>query len=333
MKAPLLPWHQNQWAQVQRSMAQGRIPHALLLSGAHGLGKALFADGLARALVCEQPLADVPGCGQCRGCHLFDVGTHPDVHRVGPAPDSNWIRVDQIRLLCETLGLHAARHGRKVAILAPAEAMNVPAANSLLKTLEEPTPDTVMLLVSAHPARLPATIRSRCQSLPFQAPHAEVARAWLTAQVADQDPELLLAVCYGAPLAALSFARGEGPVQREALFRDLEYLIAGRTDAVALAPRWAKIGLDFCVRVLQGWTIDMIRLKMATHPPRLINPDRSDSLAALARQIETPELFARLAHLQELGRLIGTSINVEIALEGILVVWEGSVGSQGRLGS
>ena len=173
------PWHEALWSMLSRQLDQ--LPHALLLQGRPGLGKHDFAVQLAQALLCERPQAGA-ACGQCHGCHLFGAGAHPDLAGVGRLEDARNITVDQIRALGEFMSLRPHTATRKVVIISPADAMNLNASNSLLKLLEEPPPGSMLLLVTSHPARLPATIRSRCTRLLFRLPAPSVGQAWLQIQ-------------------------------------------------------------------------------------------------------------------------------------------------------
>jgi DNA polymerase-3 subunit delta' len=160
----ILPdWLQPGRNQLQQMIRQGRLPHALLISGSEGLGKRMLADWLAGTLLCEQSHGDVSACGQCSACGWFDNGWHPDLLRLEPEEAGKAIKVDQVRRLGASLGMTSHSGGYKITIVQPADAMNVNAANSLLKTLEEPTANTLLILLTATPGRLPATILSRCQ--------------------------------------------------------------------------------------------------------------------------------------------------------------------------
>ncbi|MBI5040490.1 MAG: DNA polymerase III subunit delta', partial [Gammaproteobacteria bacterium] len=157
MKSPY-PWQDTEWAQLRARAAQRRLPHALLVTGPAGVGKCDFADAFARSLLCKHPAGDGSACGNCEACHLVRAGTHPDYLTVTFIEDKTQIGIDQIRELCRALALKSHAGGYKIAIVTPAERMTVEAANSLLKTLEEPTDNTLLMLVTEQPARLPATI-------------------------------------------------------------------------------------------------------------------------------------------------------------------------------
>ena len=242
MTAP--PWHAEPWVQMQGRLAAGRMPHALLLAGPAGLGKRAFAERLARRLLCTTPTADGEACGHCRGCVLYAAGTHPDLLRVGLEPNREGkprseIVIDQVRRLCDRLVLSSQFGGWKVALLDPADALNAAAANALLKTLEEPTRDALLLLLANAPARLPATIRSRCQRLSFRVPARTEAQVWLASQDLADAPAALDAAA-GNPGLALRQSADGALQRRDAVRRDLAALVAGRADAQALAQGWQQ---------------------------------------------------------------------------------------------
>ena len=231
-----LPWHNRQWQRIERGIGAGKMPHALLLRGAGGNGKALFAARLAAALLCR---SDDPPCAGCDSCRLCAAGSHPDWFTVTIEQDRREIVVEQIRALIHSVGL-TARFGRyKVVIVEPAEQMNRHAANTLLKTLEDPPGATVFLLVSSNPALLLATIRSRCQMIDFSAADPDIAVEWLRGKVPD--PDLALALAHGAPLRAVELS-DDGLIEvRSGLERDVDALLRG-DDPIAVAARWKELG-------------------------------------------------------------------------------------------
>jgi len=245
----IFPWQTGLWGQLQA--AQVRQPHALLIHGPAGVGKLALAEHYAQSLLCEAKVPRQAPCGECDGCRWFVAGSHPDFRRVEPeslarrledpedaeesapssgkrAKPSSEIKVDQVRALDSFLNLKSHRGGRRVALVHPAEAMNPSAANALLKGLEEPPPGAFFLLVSHRPARLLATVRSRCVAVPVPAPDPRVSAEWL-AQQGAKEAGPWLAFSGGAPLLALQHAQGSG----EALARMREALRAGDREALA----------------------------------------------------------------------------------------------------
>lgn len=257
------PWHVPL---RRRLLARGRerLPHALLFHGQPGLGKLAFALGLGRDLLCLTPVEEAQGgvrraCGTCQSCRLFEAGTHPDWLWVAPEEEGKQITVDQIRAVMAFLGLRPHTAGRQVVLIAPAEAMNVHAANSLLKVLEEPTPESYFLLVSHQPSRLLPTVRSRCQDAASLPPPTAEVLPWLaraTGLEAAQAAELL-AMTEGAPLAALAYAREGLAKHQTALRATLEALAAGQADPVASAARFVPLGvprvLDWLYLLAAEW--------------------------------------------------------------------------------
>lgn len=245
----IYPWHADIWARQTRDVA--RLSHALLLRGPAGLGKHAFAWRLAHSLLCSTPETEFSACTRCRSCVLFAAGTHPDLAVVAPIDDHKTIGVDQVRALGEFLALRPHTSTHKVVLLAPADAMNIHAANSLLKLLEEPPPGVVFLLVTAYPSRLPATVRSRCADVSFRVPERSEAMHWL-AQQPDIGPhaEQLLTLAGGAPLRALQLGDGFLETDRQ-LRADIETMRSGRVDPVSSAARWQALGTGLCLDWLQ----------------------------------------------------------------------------------
>lgn len=170
----MAPWEQPLWARLLEGVSKGRLAHGLLFCGPTDAGQAQLASSLADYLICAEPAAD-QACGRCRSCHLRQAGTHPDLRRVGLLERDDGrlkteIGVDQIRELGQWLNLTAQFGGNQVALIEPAERLNVSAANALLKTLEEPAENRFLLIVTDAIDRLPATVRSRCQRVELRLP-------------------------------------------------------------------------------------------------------------------------------------------------------------------
>ncbi len=235
------PWHAEHWARLQARRQRDALPHALLLCGAAGLGKQVFARRFVRGLLCTAA-TDGDACGHCRSCQLTSAGTHPDLVeltfslRKDGTPRTE-IVVDQIRDLSARLALRSQLGGWQVATIDPADAMNAAAANALLKTLEEPSERTMLILLADAPWRLPQTIRSRCQRIEFQLPDPSVALAWLQAEGVS-DAAAALAAAGGNPGLAMAWV-GQGALeQRTEVRRDLAALAAGRGQPTEVVKRW-----------------------------------------------------------------------------------------------
>jgi len=201
-----MPWHAGDLARLLADACSSRLHHALLLAGPSGIGKRLFSERLARGLLCESP-ADGGECGLCRPCRLMAAGSHPDCLRISPEEAGKQIKIAQVREELVDFVVRTASVGlRKVVLIEPAEAMNLATANCLLKSLEEPSPDTFLLLVSDAPSRLLPTIRSRCRAVPLSPPVPSQGLQWLVTQRGPDGAEDLLGVASGRPLEALRLA-------------------------------------------------------------------------------------------------------------------------------
>jgi DNA polymerase-3 subunit delta' len=328
----LYPWQQAQWQRLQESRRQGRLPHALLLTGPQGLGKAHFADLFAQSLLCEAPQGEqgLP-CGECRYCRLYRAGTHPDVSQVAPLEGKKGIGVDQVRAMGQFMALKSQYAGHKVVVIAPAEAMNINASNSLLKTLEEPTPGTVLLLATHLPAQLPATIRSRCQEIRFTPGDGSAARDWLQQQQPEEkEIDLLLALADGAPLKAQALAQGGLLEQRRSLFDNLDKLSRGRLDPIMLAGQCIKADPAWSLNCLHGWTVDMIRLASATQAPHLANPDLQERMLKLMNQVSLTDIYKLQDRIKQALQELERNFNPTLILESVLLLWQGCFRSAGR---
>ena len=324
MPMPEIPhWLDSQLAHYAALRRQSRMPHALLVTGLPGVGKSAFADRLAALLVCEEPSGSDP-CSRCSACQLFAAGTHPDLFRVSPEEDSSVIKIDQVRRLAAGLALSHHGAGYKVAVLEPADTLNINAANSLLKTLEEPADNTLLILVSAQPGRLPATIRSRCNQVRIEAPPEPEALKWLQAQYDSMQPEVFLRLAHGAPLRALDLARDNALEERRARFESLLGMRQGRTDVIAVAQAWAKDEDLKGLHWMRSWLMDLLRIRLTGDVGMVHSIDLVEQLAALAPRLDSRVMFGQLDHLNRLLRQESTSLNRQLMTEDVLLAWAGS---------
>ncbi|HEB91941.1 MAG TPA: DNA polymerase III subunit delta' [Gammaproteobacteria bacterium] len=319
------PWQNDLWAGLMARARDERLPHALLLTGAEGVGKLDFATGLAAGLLCQDPHDDGSACGQCHACGLLAGGSHPDFRCVGPPEGKSVIPIDTIRAVGDFFALTSQYNGRQVIIVHPAEAMNPSAANSLLKTLEEPTPGVLLILVCSRPSQLLPTIRSRCQQVTFALPAPAQAKAWLRERLpGDGDAEALLALAEGAPLAALRLNAEGGLAARQSLARQWAGLLAGREDPLAVAAQWKPWGLARSLQWLNSWVTDLIRLKSAGSDAAISNKDLGAQLQNIAERLDLKALYAFLDQLTEYGRLTANNLNEQLALEDLMIAWQRS---------
>lgn len=210
------PWQKELWRSLNDRIESQRLPHAIILNGLEGVGAEHLAYALAYRMLCSQVDNGVP-CGQCSGCLTLKAGSHPDFYLLSPQEKSKFIKVDQIRQLCESVAKTSQQGGWKVAVIAPAEAMNIASSNALLKSLEEPESNTLIILVSSRLSAIPMTIRSRCQIESLAIPSPDIAQSWLSQQIEDTQVNIseVLEIANGKPLLALDYITGTGFESRQ----------------------------------------------------------------------------------------------------------------------
>ena len=317
-------WHEAAFGQLAQRAQQ--LPHAILLKGPAGIGKRDFAAALARGLLCEKPAAALAACGACEACHWFDTGNHPDFRLLQPEiaeaiedeepgdkKKKRDISIAQVRSLAEFINISAHRNGAKVVVIQPAEAMNVNAANALLKSLEEPPPGTYFLLVSDRPHMLPATIRSRTQQLALPPPTATEAAAWLAKSGISQ-PELALAQAGGAPLLAVELDTADYWASRGQF---LDGLCSRQFDALALAERFVSQPIPQLINWLQRWSYDLARLSFGQ--ALRYNPDRKDALIASTKRMKVLEIMRFHRELVRFQRVVNHPLNPRLLIEDLLL--------------
>jgi len=241
MSVAFSPWQQRAYDQAVAALDTGRLGHGLLICGPAGLGKRAVADRLA-----QHVLAGGDSEARVRNAQLIAAGTHPDLHVVSfiPTKDGSKLRteivIEQMRELSQKLSLTPQYGAAQVAIVDPADSINRAACNALLKTLEEPAAGRYLWLVSAQPARLPATIRSRCQRMEFKLPPHEEALAWLRTQGhSGKAAEEALEAARGHPGLADQWLREGGLALRKTVAGDLDKLERGEIAVIETAQRWA----------------------------------------------------------------------------------------------
>ncbi len=323
-KAPL-PWQTPLWDGLISRFRAGSLPHALLFTGSVGYGKSVLAEALIHGLLCQSSTDDGIACGECQSCNLLMAGTHPDLMWLEPEEAGKAIPVDRIRAVGEFLALKGQYSDRQVVFINPAEAMNRHAANSLLKTLEEPSEDALLILISSQPSLLLPTIRSRCQQVVFPQPAAQVSEAWLQAQLKNAvEPATiknLLALSNGAPLAAQALHETGGVAVRHDLASLWVGVAEGRADPLVCAKQWSELGLPQATRWLSSWVMDLIRLKSGADPVVITNGDLRPQLQKLVGGLELKQLFAYLAQITETARWANGQLNAQLAMEDLMVSW------------
>jgi DNA polymerase-3 subunit delta' len=323
MKSQLLPaWFAPACAEVRTAFAADRLAHGLIIHEDPGAGGREFAAWIARLVNCRER-SRAP-CGECQECRWVDTGHHPDVTLVAPEEESVQILIEQVRALVADLALTAHGSGYKVAIFTPAEAMNPNAANALLKTLEEPPPRTLLLLVTSQPSRLLPTLRSRCSRLRLVGP-ARAAAAEYLAEARGEGPwEEALATTGSGPFALLEADPAALARLRSDTLDTLRDIGNGRIQPPGVAERWADRNQvrDLPIRLacLESWITE-----------RILESAPNRDLTHLSGQ-GMPQNICRLFELsdavRDMRKLSQSSINKGMAVEALLWRWAQSAGSK-----
>ena len=314
-----LPWHDAQWQPLLQRLRSGLLAHALLLRGVPGVGKGVFAQALAARLLCHQSDAEY-ACGHCKSCELIRAGTHPDLMVVEPESVGKPIKIDQVRRVNEFARKTAQQGGCRAIVMNPAEAMNVNAANALLKSLEEPGGGTFFLLVSARSGDMLPTIRSRCQMSSFAMPEAALAKAWLADHIADPLVlEQLLSLSSGAPLIARAMFDDDTLNLRGRLINDLPELFRGNLTPVELARQWYTGNLIQLLGWLGSWLEDAVKLQLTADDSFIRNKDQLRMLGYLADKALAADLLVlRDSIMSQRQQLLdGATLNTQMLMEGV----------------
>ncbi|MFM2108222.1 MAG: DNA polymerase III subunit delta' [Burkholderiaceae bacterium] len=331
----IYPWQHDDWARLQQ--LRERLPHALLFHGEAGIGKVALAEHLAASLLCERIGPNGHACGSCDSCGWFAQYGHPDYRRVRPdaleteeiddgteaeessgkkttKTPSKEIRVEQVRALATFMNVSTHRAGLRVVLLYPAEALNTTAANTLLKTLEEPPPNTLFLLVAHRIDRLLPTILSRCQRFALAPPDTAAASAWLASQEVAQ-PERWLAEYGGAPLAALAAAQGEAMPEKDDWLNQLAR--PQSINPMAVAERLQKAPLSELVAWQQRWLHDLLSLKLGARVRYF--PHQQQSLTQLAARVSAEHLQQAVRDAANRRRISDHPLSARLFIEQMLL--------------
>ena len=323
----LYPWHQSCWRRFRQQVVNDKRPHALMLSGQRGIGKSDFARLLAHSVLCIDSGDGFP-CGHCRSCQLNQAHTHPDLLLIAPEKPGGFIRIDQVRQLNEFVNKTSQQGHAKVVVLEPLEALNLHASNALLKTLEEPAGDTLLLLITHMPSTVIATIRSRCQILAMTAPNRQQFTEWLTGLQLDRDSvgraQQWLNLAAGSPLMAKSMAMSDYSSQVNSFIAGLETLQREHS-SIKVAAQW----LDIELPDILSWWLQVIYLLTKR---RFIDSDVTDQTASddILKPLYScyghyalDGLFGFSDRLLQLKQQLhtGANVNKQLLLEELLLDW------------
>ncbi len=310
--------HEQQKNILRRALQEGRIAHAYLFEGPEGVGKRLLALAFARALLCERG----NGCGDCPACRKIDHNNHPDIH-ILEADDAS-VKIDRIRDLQRELALFPLEGGYKICLFDNADNMTPGAANALLKTLEEPQANTLLILLTAHPDSMLPTIRSRCQRLPFHGlPKKQLAEILMRRLELDEAAaNILAALSEGSLKKALGQNRRLYLEKRQKLIQSLSALSSASTiPAFSFAEELAqeKELLPDILDIFSAYYRDILLLKHGRPEHELVNQDMLEALYRQSRRLSTQTLLKILNILETARYHLVRNVNRQLALEVMLM--------------
>ena len=316
LSADSLPWLKDSQQRMRSAFDAARLPHSLLLLSAPGLGAERLANWIAALALCESP-GERP-CDACASCRLLRSDSHPDLHVVRLEEDAQQIKIDQVRELIDSLALKSYRGGYKIGVIEGAEALNANGANAFLKTLEEPSARTMLILIARPNHRLPATIASRCLRLTLRPPSAETAMEWLGANSSAAAPwGAALSLAGGAPLLAMQLdAEGLSAIDAD-MRQNIAELSEGSVDITLLSDRWVRSNPGVRITWLENWITQRVHAALGSATShQTAEPVR---LPAALLKPKIRALFELLDAAREVRRLASTGMNQQLALEALLV--------------
>jgi DNA polymerase-3 subunit delta' len=321
---------------LQRSVARGTIAHAYLFSGPQGIGKATLALRLAQALICER--GDGDPCLVCRSCKRVASGNHPDVRAISLAaqaarqkPDeakSREMRIDTVREWQRDIDLRPFEAARRVFILDDADKLNDQAANAMLKTLEEPPPYAVLILIAQGAGDLLPTIVSRCRVLRLRPVARDEIAAALETRYQLAAPDARLIAAWSGGRTGWAFRAAEDPSVVEEQQAELDTLAGLRGASRVARLKWAEErakeyrGDQFTVLaslyLWQSWWRDVL-LAGNGCTSAMTYQDRADELGAVAAAVPLPSVHAFLRHLDRVREQLADNVNTQLALENLVL--------------
>lgn len=314
-----MKWHFSSWEKINSARKNGKLPHALLITGEQGVGKKLFSDQLSQSLLCKSP-TNLEACNNCSACKTYLSGAHPDFLEIDLLEDKQQISVDQIRKITTFLNKSRSFDAYKVVLIQNVDRLNLNASNSLLKSLEEPTKQTILILVSSQYSQLLATVKSRCQRLMIPTPSFEDGFEWLNSQSDDNNDEKSkelikrkLILSSNKPLQALDLTEDDLE-QHDDFLNDLILLSKAQINLLHVAKKWEP----YEFKTLLDWQLRYLQNNIKSHLTN-INYNEINELNDCIDKSSYWHLYKDLLHLKQ---TVHTSVNTLMSIENMLLLWQ-----------
>lgn len=308
------PWLNSCSAQLTRYIEQDRLPSAIMLVGEKGLGLATLAEDFANMVFCEQLGLDGLTCGTCQACLLFKAGNYPDYFHIIPEEGKSSIRIDAIRQLTVSLSLNNQYLKPRIVIIDPADALLHQASNSLLKTLEEPSDNTCLILITHDLANISATIRSRCQLLVVNHIELRQAQLWLENLGCDSAKQYLR-LANNIPLFAQELWQKEALNAHNVLFYDFVKLIKGQLDPLLFAEHCFSQQQLPIVSWMLSWLADAVKLQLQTKAEGIVDANLLANLKVVTERLHLKSIYEIMDSLTMINRLEQGQVNQQLMLE------------------
>lgn len=329
-----IPWSAELWQGLIDRYHGAGLPHASLLLGNEGTGRRPLGFKLAKFLLCQAADKKTAKrntyCDQCHSCKLIDAGSHPDYFICDQEAKGKQIKVDTVRKLNDFMSKTPQISACQVVQIYPLEAMNLNASNALLKTLEEPSGESYLLLMAERLGSVLPTIRSRTQRISFHPPNTEQALSWLAARLPNtsaEDLALALRQCGGGPLKAEQWLRDGLLVQDGTYTGLMQKWLSGQQQLQDVSKALAKYDLLDTINWWTGLSLDIMKLGMGANVTQISHPDQGEWIGQLVATVSKLKLLTLQQKLQEIaGRLAAGqgNYNASLLLESLLLDWQQS---------
>ncbi|MEH6447285.1 MAG: DNA polymerase III subunit delta' [Oleispira sp.] len=329
-----IPWSNELWQSLIERYHGNGLPHASLLLGNEGTGRRPLAFKLAKFLLCQaadkKTAKNTTYCNQCHSCKLLDAGSHPDYFICDQEAKGKQIKVDTVRKLNDFLAKTPQISACQVVHIYPIEALNINASNALLKTLEEPSGESYLLLMAERLGSVIPTIRSRTQRISLHPPNTDFALEWLASRLVNtpkEDLVLALKQCGGGPLKAEQWLR-EGLLSQDSAYTSLmQSWLSGQQQLQDVSKALSKYELVETINWWTGFSLDIMKLGMGAHATQLSRPQQAEWIGQLVATVSKLKLLTLQQKLQEIaGRLAAGqgNYNASLLIESLLLDWKQS---------